>query len=226
MSIIGAAAPYRGDNPISPLADSADTRPASTIPSPASAGRHHRRDPATRIDISDKVKSILARAGSDQDVADRLKAFVRAHRIDIGDGSTQDTSSSDQGSNTDINQAFEQLSGGSQPADGSQDLDGSFQIAGESAGFSGFAANVAVQAYRRGNKEYITFSESEIAATSVTASSAAGAVSATSTGTHTASLTFAVDFRTGAVSLSQSESTSVSTAVHIEQPTSSFSSVA
>lgn len=225
MSIIGAAAPYRGDIPISPLADSADTRPASTIPSPASSGRHERRDRATRIDLSDKVKSILARANSNRDVADRLKAFVRAHRIDIGDGSPQDTSSSDQGSNTDINRAFEQLSGGSQPADGSQDLDGSFQVAGESAGFSSFGAEMAVQAYRRGNKEYITFSESEIAATSVTASSDAGEVSATSTGTHTQSLTFAFDFHTGAVSVAQSESTSVSTAVQIRQPTPSFSTV-
>jgi hypothetical protein len=173
------------------------------------------------------VKGILARASSDQDVADRLKAYVEAHRIDISDGPTQDSSSSDQNPSTDINQAFEQLSGGSPAADDSQDSQPAQGGAtGAFSGLSSFESNVAVQAYRRGNKEYITFSESEIAATSVNASSGAGAVSATSAGTHTQSVTFAIDFRTGAVSVSQSEATSVSTSVQIQQPTPSFSTFA
>jgi hypothetical protein len=206
---------------------SSDALPASASPSHASWGHHGHRDPATHVDLSDKVKGILARASTDQDAADRLKAFVQAHRINNGDGSARDNSSSDQGSSTDINQTFEQLSGGSPATDDSQGSDGT--NSGNSATLSSFTnleASVAVQAYRRGSKEYITFSESEVAATGVTASSDAGAVSATSTGTHTASLTFAIDFKTGAISIAASESTSVSTAVQIAQPNSSFSTFA
>jgi hypothetical protein len=65
----------------------------------------------------------LARASSDQDVADRLKAFVQSHRIGGGnDGSAQDGSSANQGSKVDVNQSFEQLSGGSPASGDSQDL--------------------------------------------------------------------------------------------------------
>jgi hypothetical protein len=216
MSIIGAAALFPRDALTSLFTGSSDAFPDSTVPY---SGRHNHRGPATRVDLSDKVKGILARANTDQDVADRLKAFVEAHRIDTTNGSAQDTSS-DQGSSTDIDQAFEQLSGGGPAQDDSQPAPGEF------SGFSSLEANLAVQAYRRGHREYITFSESELAATSVAASSNAGAVSATSTGTHTQSVTFAIDLRTGAVSVSQSESTSVSTTVQIQQPNASFSAFA
>jgi hypothetical protein len=233
MSSIGAAALFPRDVSASLFTGPSDALPASAIPSQASSGsswgassgpswgasrgHHHQRDPATRIDLSDKVKDILARASTDQDVADRLKAFIESIR---GDGSAQDPSPSDASSSPDINQAFEQLTQGIAAADDTQDPDG------VSSGFSSREANLAVQAYRRGNKEYITFSESEIAATSVSASSDAGSVSATSAATHTASLTFAIDFRTGAISIAASESTSVSTAVQIQQPASSFSTFA
>jgi len=79
------------------------------------------RDPATRVELSDKVKAILARAKSDQDVADRLKAFVASHRISGDDGASQDSSSASEGSKLDVEAAFEQLSGGTQANDGSQD---------------------------------------------------------------------------------------------------------
>jgi hypothetical protein len=217
MSIIGAAALFPRDVSTSLFTGPSDALPASATPSQAPWGHRHRRDPATRIDLSDKVKDILARASTDQDVADRLKAFVESHRRD---GSAQDSSPSDESSSTDINEAFDRLTHGIPAADDSQDLDG------VSSGFSSREANVAVQAYRRGNKEYITFSESEVAATSVSASSDAGSVSATSAATHTASLTFAIDFRTGAISIAASESTSVSTAVRIDQSNSSFSTIA
>lgn len=229
MSIIGAAALFPRDVPASPFTDSSDALPASVIPSQARWGEHNHRDPAARIDLSDKVKGILARASSDQDAADRLKAFVQTHRRG---GSAQDASPSDRDSSTDINQAFERLSQGAPAADDSQGLDGTsfpdqpFGPTGESSGFSSREAQLAVQAYQRGNTEYITFSESEVAATSVAASTDAGSVSATSAATHTASLTFAIDFRTGAISIAASESSSVSTAVRIEQPTSSFSAFA
>ncbi len=219
MSIIGAAALFPRDVPTSLFGGSSDALPDSANSSQASSGQassghHGHRGNATHVDLSDRVKGILARASTDQDAADRLKAFVQAHRIDNGDGPAQDNSSSDQGSSTDVNKAFDQLSGNTPAADDSQDADGS---SSSTSSFSSLEANVAVQAYQRGSKEYITFSESEVAATGVTASSDAGAVSATSAATHTASLTFAIDFKTGAVSIAESESTSVSTAVQIEQ---------
>jgi hypothetical protein len=272
MGTIGTAATYPGDilsflgsstNPTPAPGPQSSSAPTGSDPTPG----HHHRDPATRVDLSDKIKAILARAGSDQDVADRLKAFVWSHRANA-DGSAPDGVSSDQGSKTDVNQGFEQLSGGAPADDGSEGpvqvaknfatglkvdgytisavgraSDGSFQIAivgpdgtgfldrrfgttGEFSGFSNLGPGVAAQEYQRGNKEYITFSQTDAAAISVTASSDAGTVSATSTGTHTASTTFVVDFSTGAISALQSEATSVSTAVQISQPGSGFSTVA
>jgi hypothetical protein len=247
MSIISAAALSRGNGPILPFANSSDASPTSTAHPPVPSGWHGERDPATRVDLSDKVKGILERASNDQDVADRLKAFVEAHRIDTSDASTQHASSSDQSSSTDVNRAFEQLSGATQATDDSQvsrpvdvalnfaDIFGPngasflgprFGTAGEISGFASLGAVIAAQAYQRGNKEYITFSESEIAATSVTASSDAGSVSANSLATHTAAVTFVVDFATGGISLTRSESTSLSTEVQISQPGSTLSAVA
>ncbi len=271
MSAIGTASPFARDIPPLSLANSPGTSQAAdgtTAPGAADAGSSSHRHPATRIDLSDKIKAILARASSDQDVADRLKAFVESHRANNGDGPTQHGSSSDQSSSADVNKGFEQLSGGSPADDGSDGpvqvarnfatglkaggytisavaraSDGSFQIAivgpdgtgfldrrfgttGEFSGFSNLGPGVAAQEYQRGNKEYITFSESDAAAISVTASSGAGTVSTTSTGTHTASTTFVVDFDTGSISLAQSEATSVSTTVQIRAPGSAFSTVA
>ena len=89
--------------------------------------------------------------------------------------------------------------------DGTGFLDRRFGTSGEFSGFSNLGPDLAAQDYQRGNKEYITFSESEAAATSVTASSDAGTVSATSSATHTASVTFVVDFTTGGISMLRSE---------------------
>src|SRR5262249_7736215 len=79
------------------------------------------RGPATDVVLSDKVKSILAQAATDQDVADRLKAFVEAHRIDGPD----DTSKASDGSNAkgnDVNEAFRRLTAGSQADDNSDNF--------------------------------------------------------------------------------------------------------
>jgi len=272
MSAIGSANSYASGIALPLLANSSDASQSTasdgpSAPAVSDAGAGNGRDPATRVDLSDKVKDILARASNDQDVADRLKAFVEAHRNNNADGSRQNGSSSGQGSKADVNAGFEQLSGGASTSDDSQDYqpvqvaknfatglstdgytisaigrasDGSFQIAivgadgtgfldrrfgtsGEFSGFSNLGPGTAAQEYQRGNKEYITFSESEAAAISVAASSDAGSVSATSSATHTASVTFVVDFSTGGISMARSESTSVSTAVQISQPGSAFS---
>jgi hypothetical protein len=273
MSAIGTATSY-GSDLSSLLASSAQTSAPADAPAPATPATPSdpnsgsARDPATRIDLSDKVKDILARASTDQDVADRLKAFVESRRISHADGSTQDDSSpSDQSSKTDVNKGFEQLSGGTPAADSDGPVqvakslatglkaggytisavarasDGSFQVqivgpdgkgfldrrfgtSGEFSTFGGIGAGGAAQSYQRGNKEYITFSESEAAAVNVTATSPAGTLSATSVGTHTASTTFVVDFSTGAISMLQSEATSVSTTAQVAVPGSAYSTVA
>jgi hypothetical protein len=277
-STIGTAASYASDI-AALLSGSADTQPPATsssasAPGTADASSDPTRAPATRVNLSDKIKDILARASTDQDVANRLKAFVESRHAGNTDGSGQDAGtaqdSSSQSSTTSVDQAFEQLSGGAQATDDSQDYapvdvaknfatglkadgysisavarasDGSFQVeitgpdgkslldrrfgtSGEFSTFGGIEAGGSAQSYQQGNKEYITFSQNVAAATSVSASSAAGSVSATSSGTRTDSVTFVVDFSTGAVSITQAESLSVSTTAQISQPGSTFSAVA
>jgi hypothetical protein len=273
MSTIGTATSYAGDISALLLSGSADTQPPATASDASTSGTADAssdptRDSATRVDLSDKIKDILARASTDRDVANRLQAFVESRRSGNTDGSGQDTSSSSQSSTTTVDQAFQQLSGGT-PADDGADgpvqvgqnfasglkadgysisavaraSDGSFQVeimgpdgksfldrrfgtSGEFSTFSGIEAGGSAQSYQQGNTEYITFSQNVAAATSVSASSAAGTVSATSAGTRTDSVTFAVDFQTGAISMAQSESFSVSTAVQVSQPGSTFSTFA
>jgi hypothetical protein len=216
MSIIGTAASHAGDifNSLfghSPAAD--PWKPTSQAPPLAIPGN----SPATRVDLSDKVKDILARASSDQDVSERLRAFVESHRAH-GDGWSY---GHDQGFKVDVNKAFEQLAGRVAASDDSEgdapDQATKNPASGTDSAFSSLSTGAAVLAYQRDNKEYITFSESEAAATSVTASSDAGSISATSAATHTASVTFVVDFETGGLSILRSDSTSVSTAVEINR---------
>lgn len=213
------------------------------------------------------MKDILARADTDQDVADRLKAFVESRRSH-GNSNGQAVSPSGQNASADVSQSFAQLSGDTPAGDDSdapiqvgtdfatglsadgytisaiaRASDGSFQVQiagpngqgfldrrfgseGELSAASSGSAGVSVQSYQRDNKEYITFSASKVAATNVTASSDAGTVSATSIGTHTGSVTFVVDFATGAISMAQAETTSVATSVQIAPRGSTFSMLA
>jgi hypothetical protein len=272
MSTIGTTASYASDIAALLLSGSADTQPPATASSASASGADAGSDPtpnpATRVDLSDKIKDILARASTDQDVANRLQAFVESRRAGNTYGSGQDASSSSQSSTTSVDQAFQQLSGGTPADDGSDGpvqvgqnfasglkadgysisavaraSDGSYQVAivgpngtgfldrrfgtsGEFSTFSNLGPGSTAQEYQQGNKEYITFSQNVAAATSVSVSSAAGSVSATSSGTRTDQVTFAVDFQTGAISMAQSESLSVSTAVQVSQPGSTFSAVA
>jgi hypothetical protein len=269
MSTIGTVASYASDISTLLLSASADTQPPATASvSGTDAGSDPTRNPATHVDLSDKIKDILARASTDQDVANRLQAFVESRRSGNTNGSGQDTSSPSQSSTTSVDQAFQQLSGGTPADDGSDGpvqvgqnfasgqkadgysisavgraSDGSYQVeiigpdgtgfldrrfgtSGEFSTFSNLGAGTTAQEYQQGNTEYITFSRNVADAASVSASSAAGTVSATSAGTRTDSVTFAVDFQTGAISMAQSESFSVSTAVQVSQPGSIFSTVA
>lgn len=272
MSTIDAASSYASDLASLLFASSPDSSPAASPGRPdagSDTGPATGQAPATRVDLSDKVKDILARANSDQVVADRFKAFVEQHRAGGTDASSQDGRSwSHHG--FDVNKGFAQLSGTSSADDGSDSdapvevaqnfatglradgytisaigraRDGSFQIqivgpdgnsfldrrfgtSGEFSTFGGIGPGEAAQSYQRGNKEYITFSDSEAAATNVTVSSDAGFVSATSAATHTASVTFVVDFSNGSISVAKSESTSVATTVQIGTPGSNLSTSA
>jgi hypothetical protein len=93
-----------------PSSSSAD--PASSDASNTATGDSH--GPATDVQLSDKVKAILAQARTEQSVAERLQAFVQSRRADNGDGAQADAE-------TDIDKAFQQLTGGNaQAADGTQ----------------------------------------------------------------------------------------------------------
>ena len=120
------------------------------------------------------------------------QGLCRTTRVEGRKCLAQDTSpSSDQDAASDVTQAFEQLSGGTST--------------GEFSSAVGSSDGVSVKSYQSDNAEYITFSDSEVAATNVTASSNAGTISTTSVGTHTGSVTFVVDFATGAISIEQAE---------------------
>lgn len=126
MSAIAPANSYTSDIASALLANSTDTSQSTASngsSAPASSGEtsSNGRDPATRVDLSDKVKDILARASNDQDVAARLKAFVESHRTHNNDGSSQDGPLSGQSSKADVNAGFEQLSGGASTSDDSGD---------------------------------------------------------------------------------------------------------
>lgn len=265
MNAIGTADSYASDISSYLLANSSgpsDAVRGSPVPGPAEARSGSGRGPATRVDLSDRVKDILARANTDRGVADRLEAFVDSLRSNGASSSGRGASSSGQNATVDVNKAFEQLSGGTPADDGSsapiqvakdfatglkaggysvsatgRASDGSFQVqivgpdgesfldrrfgtTGEFSAIGGVVSG-AVQSYQRDNKEYVTFSDNEVAATSVTASSDAGTVSAISVGAHSASVTFVVDFSTGAISMAQTEQTSVSTSVQIGSPVGS-----
>jgi hypothetical protein len=242
--------------------------PASNASDPA-AGND--RGPATSLTLSDQVKSILAKAVADQDVADRLKAFVESRRTDGGASSApaNDGSTTDAGK-TDVNKAFAQLTASTQTTAGATDLapveaahdfsngvtfqgftvsvaarasDGSFKTeligpnglsffdfrfghAGEASGFSGLKPGVSASSYQSDNVEYISFTENEAAATGATASSRAGTVSTSTVAAHSSQITFAIDFTTGAIQATSSDSLIASTSAQVGPPSASVSRLA
>jgi hypothetical protein len=209
MSAVGTVNSYASDIPSLLIGNSFGGPQASA----ANADSSQDRDPATFVDLSDRVKQTLSRAISDRGTADRLRAFVEQRGLKGANASAQDTSpSSDQDAVSDVTQAFEQLSGGTS--------------AGEFSTAIGSSDGVSVQSYQSDNEEYITFSDSEATATNVTALSNAGTISTTSVGTHTGSMTFVVDFATGVISMEQAESTSVATSVLIGSNQSTLSTLA
>src|SRR5579871_1521899 len=208
MSPIGTVNSYASDIPSLLIGNSFGGPQASA----ADADSNQDRGPATLVGLSDQVKQTLSRAISDRGTADRLRAFVEQRESKGANASAQDASpSSGQDAASDVTQAFEQLSGGTSTGEFSTAIGGS--------------NGVSAQSYQSDNQEYITFSDSEVAATNVTASSNAGTISTTSVGTFTGSVTFVVDFATAAISMEQTESASVATSVQIDSNQSTFSTL-
>jgi len=205
MSAVGTAGSYASDIPSLLIGNSFD-QSQSSQGSATNIVSSDDRGPATLVDLSDRVKQLLAHSISDRETADRLRALVEQSRATGENASAEDGSSSDQDAASNVTEAFEQLSGGTTVIGGSGD--------------------VSVQSYQSDNKEYITFSNSEIAARNVTASSNGGTVSTTSVGKQTGSLTFVVNFATGAISMEQAVSTSVATSVQIGSNQSALSTLA
>jgi hypothetical protein len=83
--------------------------------------------------------------------------------------------------------------------DGIQGFDKRFGTSAEAGGFSNLGPGVSAGEYQTGNVEYFTFSGNVAAASAVTASSGGATVSASSVGAQSSSMTFAIDFTTGAI---------------------------
>jgi hypothetical protein len=249
---------------------SSSTDPASSDASKTATSGSGSRGPATDVQLSDKVKAILAEARTDQSVAERLQAFVQSRRADNGEGAQVDA-----GSKTDIDKAFQQLTGANaQVADGAQTPTpvpspvepainfadqvqiGGFSVAvtadaktgafttvingpnglsfsdqrfgrgDEVSGSQGVGPGTTVGSYQAGNVEYITFTQSEAAVVSVSASSGAETVAASAAAAHSYTATFAIDFATGSIQATQSDISTASVTAQISQGNSSLSVVA
>jgi hypothetical protein len=275
MSAIGTVS-ATGGNPAGLLPantpSSSSTNPTASDVSNTATGDS--RGPATDVQLSDKVKAILAEARTDQSVAERLQAFVQSRRADNDEGAQGDA-----GSKTDIDEAFQQLTGdNAQPADGTQTPSsvpgsvpspvepavnfsdqaqiGGFSIAvtadaktggfttvingpnglsfsdqrfgrgDEVCGSQGVGPGTAVGSYQAGNVEYVTFTQSEAAAVSVSAASGAETVAASAAAAHSYTAIFAIDFTTGSIQATQSDISTSSVTAQVNQGTSPLSVVA
>jgi hypothetical protein len=277
MSTIAPAAPSANGvasllaNLANDVADASAPQGNSGSTSDAAIPAGDDRGPAADVTLSDKVKSILARATTDQSVADRLKAFVEAHRTGGADGSSHgDGGSKPDAGRSDVNEAFRRLTAGARADNSSDDVapveaahdfsnsvqfegftlsvaartkDGSFrtQVAGpngvsffdfrfghsgEVTGFSGLDPGVGAASYQRGNVEYITITENDAAALSTAVSTNAGTVTANAVAAHSSQITFAIDFTTGAIQATKSDTSIVSASAQINLTTPSVSRLA
>jgi hypothetical protein len=110
--------------------------------------------------------------------------------------------------------------------DGIQWTDQRFGRNGEVSGGTVPKGMGMMSAQTAGNMEYITFYQTDVSAQSVTASSEAGTLSANSISAHTASMTFAIDFTTGAIHAVQSEQSAYAATTQFTPQASAFSRVA
>jgi hypothetical protein len=94
-------------------ASAAPVSPSDPAPSSASsAAAGDDRGSATNVQLSDTVKATLAQAENNQSLAERLQALVQAGRASNGQGSQDSTAPT-----TDVDKAFQELSGGTAAVD-------------------------------------------------------------------------------------------------------------
>jgi hypothetical protein len=89
-----------------------DSPSSPALPGASSAATGDDRGLATNVQLSDNVKAILAQAETYQSVAEKLQAFIQAKHAGSGE-SPQPAA----GSKTDVDTAFEELSGGTAASD-------------------------------------------------------------------------------------------------------------
>jgi hypothetical protein len=116
MSTVGTTS-VTGGNLAALIANASSSSPSDPAPSGTpSTTPGNNRGPATHVQLSDEVKAILTKAKADQSAADRLQSFVLAQRT----GNTE-SSQANARPKTDIDKAFQRLSGGgAQTADDPQ----------------------------------------------------------------------------------------------------------
>src|SRR5262245_35025106 len=96
------------------LADTVSTSAAAAPSQPSRSKRAAAGDEkATQVELSDAVKTILAKASSDMAAAGGLQAFVESRR---GNANANPYSASGGGARKDVNTTFQQLTGGSNGA--------------------------------------------------------------------------------------------------------------
>lgn len=90
--MISAATPSIGDS-LAQLISGGPLAPAATGANPASSSTTSAGGPgpATVVTLSDQAKAAAAKAQSDQAVADRLQAYVEAHRVNVNKTTATDS---------------------------------------------------------------------------------------------------------------------------------------
>jgi hypothetical protein len=247
---------------------------AATSSQPSAPGSGSDYGPATSVQLSDKVKAILSKAKNDEAVAERLKAFVQAHRTTAGGAnSSSDGDASQTTTHTvDVNLAFDQLtdSKAQQDAssadtfepvkplhdfsngvkfdgftvgaiasaetgssrvemvgpDGLSYFDAHFGWSDEFVTGNGSVPGMTLSAAEHGNVEYLTISENEATATSASVSTTTQSASASAASSYSSQITFAIDFSSGAIRVTQSQAYAATAATETGQPTSPVSVIA
>jgi hypothetical protein len=110
--------------------------------------------------------------------------------------------------------------------DGLSFSDQRFGRGDEVGGSQGVGPGTAVGSYQAGNVEYVTFTQSEAASVSFSTSSDAETVAASAAAAHSYTATFAIDFTTGSIQVTQSDISTASVTAQISQGNSSLSIVA
>jgi hypothetical protein len=109
---------------------------------------------------------------------------------------------------------------------GLQGWDKRFGMSAGGGGFEGLRPGLSAGEYQAGNVEYFTFSQNVAATADVTVSSDGGTASASAVCAQSSTLTFAIDFTTGAIHATQSDLSVAATRSQVAPPASSLSILA